>query len=99
MQRNEVIDRLRKHREELETMGVRSLALFGSLARGEENTANDVDLLVELDPRRPLGLFEFVAIQHRIEKILDGVMVDLVVRDALHEELKETILKEAVPIG
>jgi predicted nucleotidyltransferase len=99
MQRNDVIKRLRKHRTELVEMGVRSLALFGSLARGEEDAASDVDLLVELDPERPLGLFEYVAIQQRIEEILEGTPVDLVMRGALHEELRENILKEAIPIG
>ena len=99
MQRNDVIKRLRKHRTELVEMGVRSLALFGSLARGEEDAASDVDLLVELDPERPLGLFEYVAIQQRIEEILEGTAVDLVMRGALHEELRENILKEAIPIG
>lgn len=99
MQREDVIKRLRKHRTELVGMGVRSLALFGSLARGEEDAASDVDLLVELDPQRPVGLFEYIAIQQRIEEILDGTPVDLVMRNALHEELKENILKEAVLIG
>ncbi len=55
-------------------MGVRSLELFGSLARGDARPASDVDLLVEF---QPVGLFQFFRVQRRLEAIL-GRRVDLV---------------------
>ena len=36
-------------------MGVRSLSLFGSYARGQELPGSDIDLLVEFSA--PIGLF------------------------------------------
>jgi len=37
------------HREMLQSMGVKSLAIFGSVVRDEAREASDVDLLVEFD--------------------------------------------------
>lgn len=45
MQREEVLHRLRAHRRELARFGVKSLALFGSVARDEAGPESDVDLL------------------------------------------------------
>jgi len=41
MDRSQVLDRLRDHRAELAAMGVESLALFGSVARGEATVGSD----------------------------------------------------------
>ncbi len=37
------------HQAELNVLGVRSLGVFGSVARGEANAGSDVDVLVEFD--------------------------------------------------
>lgn len=50
MQRDNVLVVLRQHRATLRTLGVRSLALFGSVARDEATPASDVDVLVEFEP-------------------------------------------------
>jgi len=53
---------------------VKSLILFGSVARNEARPDSDVDLLVEFD--RPVGLFTFVRLKRYLEEILDST-VDL----------------------
>ncbi|MBV8098016.1 MAG: nucleotidyltransferase domain-containing protein, partial [Verrucomicrobia bacterium] len=45
-----VIATLRAHEAELRQSGLRSLSLFGSVARGEAQTESDIDLAAELDP-------------------------------------------------
>ena len=70
------------------------IILFGSAARGEMGSDSDVDLLVEFE--RPVGLFHFFTVQHYLEDILGVAQVDLVMPDALHKELKEGILREAI---
>lgn len=72
---------------------MRSLELFGSVARGEARADSDVDLLVEFE--RPIGLFHFFRVQHRLEEIL-GARVDLVMRDAVRPQLRERIFAEAI---
>ena len=93
MTRDQVLQRLAGARAELASLGVRSLDLFGSVARGESGPDSDVDLLVEFD--KPIGLFHFFRVQRRIEEIL-GSKVDLVMRDAVKRQLRERIFAEAV---
>lgn len=49
---NEMIALLRRHRAELQSFGVEHVAIFGSVARGDDGPDSDVDVVVELDPRR-----------------------------------------------
>jgi len=93
MTKDEVISLLREHSKTLEQMGVKSLALFGSVARGEAEVGSDIDLLVDFS--RPVGLFEFVRVKTYLESIL-GKKVDLVTRDALKPQLRDKILREAI---
>ncbi len=93
MTREEAIRRLAASHPELATLGVRSLDLFGSVARGEAGPDSDVDLLVDFD--RPVGLFHFFRVQRRLEEIL-GCKVDLVMRDAVKRQLRDRIFAEAV---
>ncbi len=93
MTREEVVRRLARSRPELTELGVRSLDLFGSVARGDAGATSDVDLLVDFD--RPVGLFHFFRVQRRLEEIL-GCPVDLVMRDAVKRQLRERIFAEAV---
>jgi len=65
MRREEVERVLTLHEDELRHAGVRTLSLFGSVVRGEAGPESDVDLLVEFD--RPVGLFELVGLQLRLE--------------------------------
>jgi uncharacterized protein len=91
--RVEVVQRLADARAELATLGVRSLDLFGSVARGEAGPNSDVDLLVDFD--KAIGLFHFFRVQRRLEEIL-GCRVDLVMRDAVKRQLRDRIFAEAV---
>ncbi len=93
MTREEVQRRLSDQRAELAELGVRSLAIFGSVARGEAAPGSDVDLLVAFD--RAIGLFHFFRVQRRLEQIL-GCRVDLAMRDAVKPQLRDRILGEAV---
>jgi predicted nucleotidyltransferase len=90
---DQVRQRLSQARTELATLGVRSLDLFGSVARGEARPDSDIDFLVEFD--RPVGLFHFFRVQRRLEELL-GAKVDLVMRDAVKRQLRDRIFAEAV---
>jgi uncharacterized protein len=63
-----------KNAEMTKQFGVKSLLLFGSVARNESTSASDVDLLVEFN--RPVGYFGLFALQDYLEKLL-GCRVDL----------------------
>jgi len=72
---------------------VSSLAVFGSVARGEEIAGSDIDILVEFET--PVSIFKFLDLKECLEGIL-GQTVDLVTRDALKPQLRDRILAEAV---
>ena len=95
MSQQEVIKKLRACEHELREMGVRSLSLFGSVVREEAGSTSDVDLLVEFD--RPVGLFRFYGVKERLQEILGVESVDLVMRRAVIEELRDSVYGEAVP--
>ncbi len=87
---------LRSHAAELREAGVKSLKLFGSVARGESGPDSDIDILVEFS--KPIGLLAFVGLKHRLTVLL-GRPVDLVTPDALKSPLREGILHEAKNAG
>ena len=94
MQRAQVIAILNKHRNILsEHYRVKSLALFGSVARDEASANSDVDLLVDFD--RPVGLFGLFALQDYLETIL-GCSVDLGTPNSLKPRIREKVLSESM---
>ena len=97
MNRNDVIRTLQPHRQELaERFGVKSLALFGSLARDEAEEGSDVDLLVEFD--RPVGLFGLFELQDHLEDLL-GCSVDLGTPESLKPRIRSSVLAECVRVA
>lgn len=92
---NFVSEILQNHQADLNQFAVKSLAIFGSVARGEATESSDLDLLVEFN--RPIGLFEFIRLKHYLENLI-GFKVDLVTPDALHPALRDSILNEAVNV-
>jgi hypothetical protein len=61
MRRDEAILLLTTHREFLISLGVKSLNLFGSVARDEAKPDSDIDLLVEFN--KPKGLFQILEVK------------------------------------
>jgi uncharacterized protein len=94
MRRAVVLAILQAHRDDLRQRHVKSLALFGSVARDEAGPDSDVDLLVEFDGS-PVGLFAYVALERYLAALL-GRPVDLVTRNGLKPRLRERILGEAI---
>ena len=64
MQRSEVIRRLGDSETALRARGVTALALFGSLARGSETEASDIDVLVDLEDSRRFSLLDLADLLH-----------------------------------
>ena len=73
---------LRMRRKDLENMGIVHVALFGSVARGEDRPDSDIDILVEVNPSKVSSIFAYGAIQQKLEDWL-GRPVDVVGRDRL----------------
>jgi uncharacterized protein len=97
MRRNEVLRILREYRDQLgKQFGVKSLQLFGSVARDEASPNSDVDLLVDFDRR--ISLFDLVDTALFLERLLGVPKVDLVIRANVIPELKDIIYGEAIHV-
>lgn len=94
-----LLEEIRSRREEIlyavTKHGASRPRLFGSVVRGEARSSSDVDLLVragsDTSPWFPTGLI------FDLEALL-GRKVDVVTEAALHESLRERILRESVPL-
>lgn len=84
-----------KNAELAKKFGVKSLLLFGSVARDESTAASDVDLLVEFN--RPVGYFGLFALQDYLEQLL-GCPVDLGTPDSLKSYIRDRVLGEAIHV-
>ncbi|HIK76234.1 MAG TPA: DNA polymerase subunit beta [Alcanivorax sp.] len=75
--------------------GVKSLALFGSMARDQAGDGSDVDILVTFDG--PATSARYFGLQFYLEDLL-GRSVDLVTDKALRAELRPYVESEAVHV-
>ena len=75
--------------------GATNLRVFGSVARGEDTEASDIDLLVDLAPGT--GLFGLIGLQRELAELL-GKDVDLVPASGLKADLRDTVLAEAIDL-
>jgi len=68
------------YRKELEEkFKVKSIAIFGSYARGEQTPQSDIDIIVEF--KEPVGML-FIHLADFLEEIL-GIKVDLLTPEAI----------------
>jgi predicted nucleotidyltransferase len=73
----------------------RNARVFGSVLRGTDDEASDVDLLV--DATESMTLFDLGAIQYEVSQLL-GVGVDVLTPGALPDKWRDRVLREAQPI-
>ncbi len=93
MQCNAILETLKQHQTVLKDLGVRSLALFGSVARDEATASSDIDIVVEFEP--PITFDRYMDVKFYLEDHL-GKKVDLVSWKSLKPQLREVVEKEAV---
>jgi predicted nucleotidyltransferase len=91
----DVLRTLRAHESELRMMGLAHAAVFGSVARGRADAGSDIDVLVELDETRPMGLFEYARLKLYIDSLFEGAS-DVANRRTLKPLLRDNILRDAV---
>lgn len=95
MDRERVIATLRAHEQELRHRGVMHAALFGSIARNEAGPASDIDILVELEPDAPVGVFEYVQITQYLADLFPE-RVDVANRSSLKALVRPYAERDAV---
>lgn len=74
---------------------VTKAGIFGSFARGEQKKNSDVDILIEMDDGS--GLIKLIQLKAKLEKEV-GKKVDVVEYCAIRRQLRESILRDEIPI-
>ena len=82
--RDEVLALAAKH-------GAHNVRVFGSVARGENTPASDIDFLVAMDDDR--SLLDHIAMIRELEEML-GCQVDVVIDEALDRSIRDTVMAE-----
>ncbi|MCL5103060.1 MAG: nucleotidyltransferase family protein [Armatimonadetes bacterium] len=79
--------------------GVKRVAVFGSVSRGEETPESDIDILVELkEPgQRPVIGLKWFGLEQELSRVL-GRAVDLVSAAGLSPYARESVQRDMVVI-
>ena len=96
MERNAVLQQLAGQRQKFRDFKVKSLAIFGSVARGEARPDSDVDVLVEFEG--PATFDRYMGLKGFLEGLL-GCPVDLLTRNGIRPELMPYVEREAVHVS
>jgi prevent-host-death family protein len=73
--------------------GATRVRVFGSVARGDASTSSDLDLLVDMEPRR--SLLDLIGLEQDLSDLLE-MKVDVVTEEGLDGDLLDRILSEAI---
>jgi uncharacterized protein len=91
--RDEILDLIKEHRDEVRHFGAKSLSIFGSAARDEIGDESDVDILVEFDT--PPTFNAYMDLKFFLEDLL-GRGVDLVPNARLKARIRPVVEREAI---
>jgi len=72
---------------------ISELGIFGSYARGEQQSDSDLDVLVAFE--QPVSLFDLVRLENELTDEL-GVEVDLVTKDSLKPRIESRVADDLV---
>ena len=99
MDRNAIIATLRNRQAELRELGVVSLSLFGSVARGDDGAQSDIDVAVTLDPATTPRGFYYIGRLDELKEHLEAALgraVDLVTEPARKQRFQQEIDRDRV---
>jgi hypothetical protein len=91
-----ILELLHKHRAELQSFHVVSLAIFGSVARGEERPDSDIDILVQFDG--PTKFDWYMDLKEFLENLF-GRKIDLVTEAGLKPIARSSIQKDLIRVA
>ncbi|MBI4023020.1 nucleotidyltransferase family protein [Candidatus Berkelbacteria bacterium] len=95
MSKHELHELKRKIQPIVVRFPVRHVDVVGSVARGEDTPASDLDLVVDFKPGATL--FDLVGLQQELEGEFRK-KVDVMTEDSIHPRLKDAILKDRVAL-
>ena len=96
---SKIIQRIQTRRPAIlhlaQTYGATNLRIFGSVARGEDTSTSDLDLLIDLEPDR--SLFDLGGLAMDLQDLL-GCPVDIVTEKGLKQRIRTRVLQESIKL-
>lgn len=96
MNQETVISTLKEHLETLHNLGVKSLELFGSVARNEARPDSDLDFLVEFEGQ--ITFDAYMDLKFFLEDLFTK-KVDLVIKEDLKPQIREVVINQAIHVA
>jgi len=94
MTRQDILDRLRTEAPDLRLrFGLKTLAVFGSIARGDDREGSDLDVFVAFEGKADFD--RFMGLKLYLEDTF-GRSVDLLTPNALRPDMQAEIEREAI---
>jgi predicted nucleotidyltransferase len=92
---SEALETLRRSEQALRGRGVKHAALFGSVARGDNRSDSDIDIMIEIDPDARITVFDYVDLKEYIAALFDEP-VDVVNRESLKPYVRPSATAGAI---
>ena len=96
MVKTEIIKLIQKHKTKLQAFHVEWIAIFGSVARGEERPDSDIDVLVKFDG--PTKFDWYMDLKEFLENLF-GRRIDLVTDAGLKSIARISIEKDLIHVA
>jgi hypothetical protein len=96
---NSILIQLQKDSKKIKQLarkhGAKTVSVFGSVARREDQPNSDIDLLVEFD--ESASLFDLINLKLELEEIYNR-KVDIVTPNSLHKKIVAPVMNEAIQL-
>ena len=91
---SDILKKIKDNKPSISSFGVKTLGVFGSYIKDEQNSSSDLDILVEFETGQKsfdnlIGLLNFL-------EDLFNMKVDLVTKEALSPHIGPSILNEVI---
>lgn len=88
---DKIIEEIENQSEKIDQFGVKEIGLFGSYLHNEQEEKSDIDILVQFKENEK-SFDNYMGLKFFLEDLFDKE-VDLVIKDALKDNLKDEILR------
>lgn len=92
MSKRDLIKVIQNNTDTIKAYGVKSVGIFGSFAASRQTAKSDVDVLVEFE-KEDKTFDNYMELKLFLEQLFKR-RVDLVIKDALKERIKDRVLSE-----
>ena len=96
LDKNSIQETLKNHKVDINSFGVETIHIFGSVARNDAKSSSDLDVLVKFKPGKK-NFDNFMNLTFFLEDVF-GVKVDLITIDSINGSFKKSVEEDSILI-